>query len=166
MSRERIERGEVISQQGRMARVKIKRSSHCASCSCAGVCSPFGKEWMTVAADNTLGAAAGQKVRITYRVEGEVKASLILYIIPVMALVLGALIGTAINPFSNQDLSAVLMGLSFVAISFLLIRKYALWKYGRMRSYRPCISEVLNEQETATAAGGATSDVSRSVRKP
>lgn len=145
MNRERKELGEVVSLQGRTAHVKIKRSSQCASCACAGLCSPFGKEWMTVAADNTLGAAAGQKVRITYRVEGEVKASFILYIIPVMALLLGAVIGNSIDPFNNTDLSAVLTGLSFVAMSFLLIRKYAAWKYGRKRSYRPSISEVLNE---------------------
>ncbi|MFO7706892.1 MAG: SoxR reducing system RseC family protein [Desulfobacterales bacterium] len=143
MSQERIEFGEIVSAEGRTAQVRMKRSSQCASCSCSGLCNPFGKDWMMVAADNTLGATAGQKVRIIYRVEGEVKASLILYIVPVLALLFGALLGTAIDPFNNTDLSAVVAGLSFVAVSFLLIRKYAAWKYGRKRSYHPSISEVL-----------------------
>ncbi len=100
----------------------MTRSSHCSSCSCAGFCNPFGKEWMLVTADNALGAAAGQ-----------------------MALLLGALIGTVFDPFNHTDLSAVAVGLSFVVLSFLLIKKYAAWKYGQKRSYRPSISEVLNE---------------------
>lgn len=145
MSQERKEFGEIVSVEGRTARVKMVRSSQCSSCSCAGFCNPFGKEWMLVTADNALGAAAGQKVRVTYRVEGEVKASFILYIIPVLALLLGALIGTFFDPFNHTDLSAVAVGLSFVAISFLLIKKYAAWKYGRKRSYRPSISEVMKE---------------------
>jgi sigma-E factor negative regulatory protein RseC len=145
MSQERREFGEILSVEGRTARVKMKRSSQCASCSCAGLCSPFGKEWMVVTADNALGAGVGQKVRVAYQVEGEVKASFILYIIPVLALLLGALIGTLFDPFNHTDFSAVAVGLSFVAISFLLIKKYAAWKYGRKRSYRPSISEVLKE---------------------
>ncbi|MCU0559325.1 MAG: SoxR reducing system RseC family protein [Desulfobacterales bacterium] len=147
MSQERIEFGEIVATDGRTAQVRMKRSSQCAACSCAGLCSPFGKDWMVVAADNTLGAAAGQKVRITYRVAGEVKASFILYIVPVFALLLGALLGSAIDPFHNTDLSAVAAGLSFVVVSFLLIRKYAAWKYGRNRSYHPRISEVLSGPE-------------------
>ena len=144
MSEERIELGEILSVADRTAQVKLKRNTQCSSCSCAGFCNPFGKEWMVVTADNALGAAAGQKVRVTYRVEGEVKASFILYIIPVLALLLGALIGTFFDPFNHTDLSAVAVGLSFVVISFLLIKTYAAWKYGRKRSYRPSISEVLN----------------------
>jgi sigma-E factor negative regulatory protein RseC len=145
MSQERREVGEVLSVEGRTAQVKMRRGSQCAACSCAGLCSPFGKDWMTVTADNTLGATAGQKVRVTYSVEGEAKASFILYIVPVLSLLLGALIGTLFDPFNHTDFSAVAVGLSFVAISFLLIKKYAAWKYGRKRSYRPSISEVLKE---------------------
>ncbi len=155
MSEERVEFGEIVSVAGRTARVKMTRSRQCSSCSCAGFCSPFGKDWMVVTADNPLGATVGQKVRVTYQVEGEVKASFILYIIPVIALLLGAVIGTSIDLFNTKDFSAVAGGLSFVAISFLLIRKYAAWRYGRKRSYYPRITDVLNEQEKNRLTAGA-----------
>ncbi len=147
MSQERKEVGEIVAVTGRTAQVKMTRSSQCSSCSCAGFCNPFGTDWMVVTADNALGAAAGQKVRITYHVDGEVKASFILYIVPVLALLLGAMIGAAIRLFGNEDFSAVVVGLSFMAVSFLLIRTYAAWKYGRKRSYHPIITGVLSEQE-------------------
>ncbi len=150
MSRERKELGEVLSIEGRTARVKMKRSSRCASCSCAGLCSPFGKEWMVVTAENPAGATAGQMVYITYRVEGEAKASFILYIVPVLALLLGASLGAFIGFFDNADLSAVAVGLAFVLISFGLIRAYAARKYGRDPSYHPVIAEVRGKSEAAT----------------
>ncbi|HDQ40527.1 MAG TPA: hypothetical protein ENN39_05790 [Desulfonatronum sp.] len=147
MSRERSELGEVVSLQGRTARVKMKRSSQCSSCSCAGLCSPFGKEWMVLTAMNDVGAAIGQKVRIRYNVEGEVKASFILYIIPMIALLIGAGVGTCIGLFNNPDFSAVVVGLSFMTISFLLIKKYAAWKYDREKTYHPMITEILSDHE-------------------
>lgn len=150
MSGERNEIGEVLSIEGRSARVKMKRSSRCASCSCAGLCSPFGKEWMLITADNPIGATAGQTVRITYRVEGEAKASFILYIVPVLALLTGALLGAAIGLFENPDLSAIAVGLAFLIVSFGLIRMYAARRYGRDPSYHPVISEVLDNYEEAT----------------
>lgn len=145
MSRERNEIGEVIADHGRTARVRMRRGSQCASCSCAGICSPFGKEWMEVTAQNPLRATAGQRVRITYRVEGEARASVILYLIPVFALVLGAALGPFIVPVQNRDVSAVGLGLLFLAISFWLIRIYAARTYGRDPSYEPVISEVMAE---------------------
>jgi sigma-E factor negative regulatory protein RseC len=147
MSRERKELGEVVSLQGRTAQVKKKRSSQCSSCSCAGLCSPFGKDWMMVTARNDLGAAIGQTVRISYHVEGEVKASFILYIIPLLALLVGAGVGTSIKLFNNPDFSAVIVGLSCMAISFVLIKKYAAWKYGREKTYHPVITEIVSNSQ-------------------
>jgi sigma-E factor negative regulatory protein RseC len=147
MSRERSELGEVLSAEGRHARVKMQPGTHCAACSCAGLCTPFGKDGMVVAAENPLGAIAGQKVRITYRAEAKAKASLILYIIPVLALLIGAALGSSIDPFHNPDLSAVAAGLVFLCLSFWRIRGYAARKYGRDPSYQPTISHVLPDSE-------------------
>lgn len=147
VSRERSEIGEVIADHGRSARVKMRRGSQCAACSCAGICSPFGKEWMVVTAQNPLRAAAGQRVRVTYRAEGEAKASAILYLIPVLALVLGAALGPVIVPIRNTDAAAAGVGLLFLAISFWLIRIYAARTYGRDPSYEPVISEVMAEPD-------------------
>ncbi|WP_028574126.1 SoxR reducing system RseC family protein [Desulfonatronovibrio hydrogenovorans] len=142
--------GQVISTDHGLARVRVKRTSSCATCSCAGICSPFGKDWMVIEARNMAGASQGQEVVVTYEMEDELKASFILYIIPLFSLILGAVAGAWLDPLDNQDLSSVTGGFGLLCLTYLVIRAYSRKKYQNLKSFTPVIQEILarDHQET------------------
>ncbi|RQD61875.1 MAG: hypothetical protein D5R98_06190 [Desulfonatronovibrio sp. MSAO_Bac4] len=135
--------GQVLSTHQNLARVKIKRTSSCATCSCVGMCSPFGKDWMIIEALNLPGAREGQNVIVTYEVENELKASFILYIVPLISLILGAVVGAWLDPLHNQDLSSVTGGFGLLTLTYLAIRFYSQKKYRLEQKFNPVIREIL-----------------------
>jgi sigma-E factor negative regulatory protein RseC len=84
----------------------------------------------------------GQRVKIGISPRALLKASFILYIIPIVALVIGAMLG---NNFSsgNKEVWAVLLGGGFLVGSFLLIKAFG--KYLNLKNeYLPTATEVLD----------------------
>lgn len=138
--------GQVLSVSHSLARVKIKRSNTCSTCSCAGICSPFGKDWMIIEALNPPGAKQGQEVVVTYKMEDQLKASFILYIIPLISLVAGAAAGLWLDPLNNQDLSSVLGGFGLLLVCYIAIRAYSRNKYRRKQSFQPVIQEIIPDR--------------------
>lgn len=125
------------------AKVKIQKSSSCDDCSSKGFCNPFGKDSMIIMADNSLNAKTGQRVRINFKSEKEIKAAAILYIIPLISMLAGAFIGNALNLFENQDTSAVFFSFLFLVTAFLGIRYYNHRKCQIDPSYKPTIVEIV-----------------------
>lgn len=140
----RIEEGVVTELlNNNYANVKIPKKTSCGLCDHKGFCNPFGKDHMVIAADNKLKAIVGQKVRIEVRAADEGKAITILYVIPLIAMFIGALIGNTLNFFENQDASAAFFSFLFLVITFLGIRYYSRTKYEKNISYKPIIIEIL-----------------------
>ncbi|MBA3017941.1 MAG: SoxR reducing system RseC family protein [Proteobacteria bacterium] len=140
----RIEEGVVTELlNNNYANVKIPKKTSCGLCDHKGFCNPFGKDHMVIAADNKLKAIVGQKVRIEVRAADEGKAITILYVIPLIAMFIGALIGNALNLFENKDASAAFFSFLFLVITFLAIRYYSRTKYEKNISYKPIIIEIL-----------------------
>ncbi|MFW5730784.1 MAG: SoxR reducing system RseC family protein [Desulfonatronovibrionaceae bacterium] len=135
--------GTVVSLDGGLARVQVRRSSSCAACSCSGICSPLGREWMMVEAVNHPGAGPGQEVILAYTGESELKASFILYIIPLLSLLLGSVLGIWLDPLHNPDLSSVSLGFALMILSFLGIRFYSSRTYSRKKQYQPVILQII-----------------------
>ena len=98
---------------------------------------------MVIAADNKPKAIVGQKVRIEVRAADEGKAITILYVIPFIAMFIGALVGNALNFFGNKDASAAFFSFLFLAITFLCIRYYSRTRYERGGGFKPIIIEIL-----------------------
>ena len=140
----RIEEGVVTELlNNNYANVKIPKKTSCGLCDHKGFCNPFGKDHMVIAADNKLKAIVGQKVRIEVRAADEGKAITILYVIPLIAMFIGALIGNALNLFENKDASAAFFSFLFLVITFLAIRYYSRTKYEKNISYKPTIVKIL-----------------------
>jgi len=140
----RIEEGVVTELlNNNYANVKIPKKTSCGLCDHKGFCNPFGKDHMVIAADNKLKAIVGQKVRIEVRAADEGKAITILYVIPLITMFIGALIGNALNLFENKDASAAFFSFLFLVITFLAIRYYSRTKYEKNISYKPIIIEIL-----------------------
>ena len=144
MSNDKIEDGIVIEVlSNNYANVKIPKKTSCGTCTNKGFCDPFGKDHMTITAANPLNAVKGQKVRVEVRAAKERKAIAILYVIPFLALFIGALVGNALNLFGNQDASAAFFSFLFLAVTFLGIRYYSRTKYEKDISYKPTIIKIL-----------------------
>jgi sigma-E factor negative regulatory protein RseC len=139
------EEGIVVETEGETAKVSILKKSACEQCSSAGVCHPGDREFMEVV--NPLGAKKGDKVKVVVAPQLYLKASIILYGIPVASFVAAAILaknlavkyGSAVN----SDLWAFIAGSVCLAVSFLFIRAYNK-KVERTQEYKPVIVQILS----------------------
>ncbi len=139
--------GVVLRVEGELAIVKTQRSSMCNGCHSGGFCKAFGGDSvMEVAARNEAGARVGDEVRVTVASKTFLKASFLVYMVPVTALILGALLGGTMGPFlypgASSDLLPVVFGSIFFFLSFVLLK---IWGKGikKDEGYCPVIAEIL-----------------------
>lgn len=142
------EAGLVLRVEGELAVVKTKRSAMCDGCGCGGFCRALGGgSDMEVAARNEAGAKVGDAVRVTVPPKTFLKASFLVYMVPVAALIVGALLGStlgpSLSPGVSSDLFAVVFGLTLFCLSFALLRVWARGTKGGEKYY-PVISEILH----------------------
>jgi sigma-E factor negative regulatory protein RseC len=139
------EEGIVVEVAGDIAKVAITKKSACEKCSASGVCHPGEQEYME--ASNPLGAKKGQKVKVVLAPQVYLKASIILYGIPmavfVAAAIAGKNLGLRYGTESTSDLWAFIAGMVSMVVSFLFIRMYNK-KVETTEQYKPMIVEILD----------------------
>jgi sigma-E factor negative regulatory protein RseC len=131
------EEGIVTRVDGPLAEVRTVKSEACAACSAKGFCHDGGRE-MTVSVLNSAKAGLGDRVRLEIATGAFVKVMFLLYIVPVLSLLVGALTGMAL---AGDDAAAVgaLIGL-VLAVLFVRVKGR---KMGTMAAYQPRIVRVL-----------------------
>ncbi len=143
------EEGIVAEVAGDIAKVAITKKSACENCSASGVCHPGEQEYMEAA--NPLGAKKGQKVKVMLAPQVYLKASIILYGIPmavfVAAAIAGKNLGLRYGTESSSDLWAFVAGMACMVVSFLFIRMYNK-KVEKTEEYKPVIVEILDKTTT------------------
>lgn len=82
------QQGIVIEVIGHIAKVKISRHSECKNC---GACP--GDQAIVLEAQNLIGAKPGQRVSIEIKETNMLKAAFIVYVVPIIAIFLGAMCG-------------------------------------------------------------------------
>ena len=141
------EEGIVMETHDGLAQVAILAKSACEKCASASVCHPEGED-SYMEASNPLGAKKGQKVKVVLAPQVYLKASIIVYGIPMAAFVAAAIIGKNLairfGSEANSDLWAFAAGMVCLVISFFFIRGYNK-KVERTREYKPVIVEILGE---------------------
>ncbi len=116
--------GKVIKIDKNKALVKLMKHSACGDC---GACH-LGEENMdiTIEAINDLGANIGDKVEVNMAAPNVLRAAFIGYGIPLISLILGILLGKifldTIGFGGNIELFSFLIGIIFLAITYLVIR--------------------------------------------
>jgi sigma-E factor negative regulatory protein RseC len=113
-----IESGMVVSSSGNRALVKTHRGEACSACGAASACMSMGggKE-MRVEVLNYIQAKAGDRVELALPESSFVRASAITYLIPLIAVMGGALAGhLAAEPlgWSANGTPAVMAGLGLL----------------------------------------------------
>jgi len=144
--------GSIVELKGKdVAVVLCQKSSFCENCAAEGVCH-VGDDNSSklVEVHNHLGAGIGDRVKIATSTRTFLQSSFLLYIVPLICLVVGAVSGQYLAAYLDNgidpDLLAALFGTAFMAGSFLTIRvgTRALPK----EAYMPRIIQVLNDTES------------------
>lgn len=131
------ETGTVFRIDGNTAWVRIPRTSSCAKC--RGCMHEGDGAAMMTQAFNVRGASVGEVVRIECPARlRAVGAGLILYLLPVVSLVVGYVVGTsvagALGVARGGELPGILSGFLFMGLAFLGV--YAGTHWGRNRDTR------------------------------
>lgn len=128
--------------------IKVQKTSACAHCSSRGSCDISDKD-TTIEIINDLRAKEGDLVEISMPEGTLLKASFLVYLLPVIALIAGAFSGKALAEIMdiNQTLASVAGGFLLMGIVFyILIRRHRSEEY--QRRYRPRMTRILNDPQT------------------
>ncbi len=140
------ETGVVISISGETALVKVEEGEHCSTCASQSGCSrddetPTQK---TVEAINTLNVQVGQKVKLHLKSTDIVKASLLMFVLPLTFLLAGAISGKMFSRHYAEQLSniiTIVSSLGSMGIAFLGIRVYS-GIMGKRKVFYPYITKT------------------------
>ncbi len=137
--------GIVKSVHGTTAVVSVPRKSGCEGCT-LGTCKPEDKS-MEIEALNEAGAETGQRVRVAIKPFTYMKGTMVVYGLPAVGLVLGAVIGkelmSRIFPAADPDMLSAVFGFAVCILSFIGVKIWA-DKTGKKAQSRPVVEEILN----------------------
>ena len=137
--------GVVISVDGLTARVNVPKKSACEGCT-AGVCIT-GEQSMEIVAVNKAGAKAGQRVKVSIRSNVYMKGTMIIYGVPALALVLGAVFGKEVMAGffigTDPDMLSAIFGFGFLLLSFAVVKIWANLAAQKTES-GPVIEEIIS----------------------
>lgn len=119
------ERGVVEKSSPEKAVVRIEQSSACATCESRGACQVQNDKIFLVEVVNDLGAKVGDVVEISMPSGAVLKASLAVYALPVLGLIIGALAGGALAGFLlvQPKTASLLGGGAGLALSIAVLRR-------------------------------------------
>ncbi len=137
--------GIVKSVEGMTAVVAVAKKSACEGCT-MGTCKPDDKS-MEIEAWNEAGAKEGQRVRVAIKSYMYMKGTMVVYGLPAVGLVAGAVIGkelmSRIFPAADPDVLSALFGFAACILSFVFVKVWAR-KAGARADSRPVVEEILN----------------------
>jgi sigma-E factor negative regulatory protein RseC len=136
--------GMVKSTSGMMAIVTVPRKSACEGCT-AGICKPE-EQSMEIEAVNHAGAVAGQRVRVAIKSLAYMKGSMVVYGLPAIGLVVGAVLGKEVLSVFvkgiDPDILSAAVGFAVFGISLVIVK---IWSNstGNKSDSKPVIEEIL-----------------------
>lgn len=136
--------GTVKSLAGGMAVVLVPRKSACEGCT-AGACKP-DEQAMEIEAVNRAGAQVGQRVKVAIAPSAYMKGSLIVYGVPALALVLGAVAGkewlSSLLPGRDPDMLSAIAGFASMFLALVVVKLWSLGA-GSSSAGKPVIEEII-----------------------
>jgi sigma-E factor negative regulatory protein RseC len=136
--------GIIMSIDGLTAKVTVPRKSACEGCT-AGTCKP-GEQSMVIEALNPIKAGVGQTVRVVMKPYSYLKGAIIVYGIPAIALVIGAILGKEIFSIYftgvDPDVVSAFFGFGTFIFFFILIKLWSI-KFEKKQDLKPIIEEII-----------------------
>jgi sigma-E factor negative regulatory protein RseC len=147
--------GVVKAIQGRMALVVTRLEPACESCKAKDACTSLGGGGANaeVRARNTVGAEPGDVVTISIRGSSLVKASFFVYMLPILAMVGGIVLGHLLSRLISVDENILvgLFGLLAFSGAFVWLKKQG-DKLFRKQEFIPEITSKKTPQKTIPPA--------------
>lgn len=144
------EQGTVIELKGKhIAAVLCEKSSFCKNCASMEACQVgTDNKSKVVEAHNSAGAQVGDRVRLVTSTRNFLQSSFLLYMVPLIALLIGAIIGNLLGEKLegvDPNLLSAILGTAFLAGSYLVIKvgSRAIPK----ETYMPRIVEIIPLEE-------------------
>lgn len=122
------EYGSIVELKGKhVAVVLCKKNSFCKNCASMESCHVSDdNQSMLVEAHNAIGAGVGDKVKVVTSTKSFLQSSFILYIVPLIALLVGGIcgfqVGLHLKGGPDPNLLAAIIGVAFFVGSFFVIR--------------------------------------------
>ncbi len=143
------EEGIVTKVYSSTAWVKCTKSAACESCSAKGFCDTVGggggsDDDVEVEAINAVGAKVDDRVTISFETSSLLKVSFLVYMVPVLFLILGVVIGDKIAAILNYDQSifSMLTGFLFLFAAFFFVKTKGK-ELSKKDEYQPKIIRIL-----------------------
>ncbi|NEX20101.1 SoxR reducing system RseC family protein [Thiorhodococcus mannitoliphagus] len=156
------ESGVVTDVSGERARVRTERKRACGNCAVNDACGTsllehfFGRRPVELTVLNQVGARVGDRVTIGIRESSLLGAAVAAYLVPLLALMLGAAIGQSLGGAWAESASLLGAALGFV-LALLWLRGYSVRLAGRS-GYQPSILRRLGPTSAVLAAPSAPAD--------
>jgi len=138
------EKGIIEKILNQKAVVRIRKGSQCASCNSKGACQALNDRDMLIEVANDLQAKKGDHVEISVPTRSLLKLSLVVYLLPIAALIIGAYAGGSLaHSFHVQaNLASIMTGGFALGIVFCVLK----WLDRNARAsgkYRPRMRRIL-----------------------
>lgn len=137
---------------GPKALVAVQRQSSCESCPGGSVCKTLGGSEASIEAVNDAGAQVGDTVKVAFKPYTYLKGTALIYGIPSIMLIVGAVLGkeylSRLFPAFDADLMAAVGGFGLFALTFLLLKLWSGRTEGR-KEYLPVIVEIMRPKPSA-----------------
>ena len=143
------ETGIVKSTEGHLTTVVVEKKSACEHCT-AGTCHVSG-DGSVLEAINKIGAVTGQTVRVALEPYTYLKGSMMVYGLPALALIAGAVIGKDVIGSRlwglDEDLVSAIFGFGGFVLSFIAVKIWAT-RAEKQTKYIPVITEIIEHKTT------------------
>ncbi len=141
-----LEEGVVLSVHSGNARIHLVAGDHCDGCPASSVCKPSDGERRVLDVDDPVGTTPGDRVRVMVTGGAVLRASFLVYGLPLILLVAGVAIGSKIWPSGTArgDLLSFGLGAGLAALAAPLAAWWAR-QHGRDQALSPRIVEILTK---------------------
>jgi sigma-E factor negative regulatory protein RseC len=141
--------GRVVKVQGDQAFIEVERSSACAECGLQEAEEMTAGGKVVFEAFNMIQARVGDRVRVQVQTAAYMKATIYVYGIPVLLMVIGAIFGMYIAGALNRssDSMSAFFGIGGLLLGIFIL--FLLRKKGNAKKYIPVVVEVLTEDGAA-----------------
>ncbi|RLB78007.1 MAG: hypothetical protein DRH15_10560 [Deltaproteobacteria bacterium] len=125
--------------------IKFQRHAACENCDSRGACDIFEGKEIEVEVINDLEAKEGDRVEVSVPGRSLLKLSLLVYFIPVLALVAGACIGNlgAAALGISPGLGSIVTGGVSMGVTFFVLKKMDRFA-GSSEAYTPRVTRILS----------------------
>lgn len=137
----KTEQGLVVEVINEEAKIRVGRHNDCKNC---GACP--GNDSMIISANNKIGAEPGQRVLFEIKEKNVLKAAFIVFIVPLIALFIGAMLGGFIGEYFafNTRMLQIVGGVIAFALSVIIVKAFDKATSENVKS-KPVIVRILSD---------------------